>query len=67
MNMDSRWGRIRSECPLLMDKGGSIKSALPLSMTDKYQRIIMELVQTASSTSTGVIKKKKKRVKRQLN
>lgn len=67
MNMDSRWGRIRSECPLLMDKGGSIKSALPLSMTDKYQRIITELVQTASSTSTGVIKKKKKRVKRQLN
>lgn len=61
MNMDSGWGRIRSECPLLMDKGRSIKSALPLSMTDKYQCIITELVQTASSsTSTGVIKKKKK-------
>lgn len=67
MNMDSRWGRIRSERPLLMDKGGSIKSALQLSMTDKYQCIITELVQTASSTSTGVIKKQKKRVKRQLN
>lgn len=67
MNMDSGWGRIRSECPLLMDKGGSIKSALQLSMTDKYQCIITELVQTASSTSTGVIKKQKKRVKRQLN
>lgn len=65
MNMDSGWGQIRSECPLLMDKGRSIKSALPLSMIDKYQCIVTELVQTACSTSTstssGVIKKEKEK------